>query len=257
MMKRILVITAALLITTTPAFSQAVAPQATRQLLQRIAQTHLGSVVVKDILAIGEGITPSGKRHPVRFYAQGSKTLRIEHGTGSAQSVSVFSNGSAWESRSGKTQDLPGHVAEQRVRVFPFLDLLSEWNNPDLEVVKSETTTIGNVLAYHIQLRVKDSKRLRPFGRPLDDEADFYINTQTLLIMRSVRMLRAVNDMDFRIPSVMDFADYRNVNGIAIPFRITTTLGTPTTGIHTSTTQLQSVQFNAGVSPALFERGQR
>jgi hypothetical protein len=90
----------------------------------------------------------------------------------------------------------------------------------------------------------------------LDEEADFYIDAETLRVTRSIQYLRSIEDMDFRIPSILDFSDYRSVNGVQVPFRIATTTGSAGTGIQRSTTVLQSVFINRGVSPALFQKGQ-
>jgi hypothetical protein len=227
----------------------------TQQLLRRSLQAHLGSVVLIDMEVMAERTDLSG-REPMRLYIKGSKSLRSEKGQGLTQTINTFSEGLGWTTREGKTESTPDHAVPQRIRMFPFFDLITEVENPRLEMEYRGLVLIDGVAAHQVHLRLPDEKRSkRIFGRAVDEEADFFIHPQTFLVIATTNYVLALNDMDFRARYHRTFTDYRNVAGVLAPFRITTAIGTSATGVHTSTLEIQTVLINRGVSPALFERG--
>jgi photosynthetic reaction center cytochrome c subunit len=64
-----------------------------------------------------------------------------------------------------------------------------------------------------------------------------------------VRMVRYAETPLGRNPTQMDYADYRDVDGVQIPFRVTTSQPG-----NTSTIQLETVQQNAPIDPAQFTK---
>ena len=64
-----------------------------------------------------------------------------------------------------------------------------------------------------------------------------------------VRLVRFVDTAVGRVPMQIDYADYREVSGVKMPFRWTATW---TDG--QSTTQLTEVQPNVQIDPAKFAR---
>jgi hypothetical protein len=227
-----------------------------REFLLQVLQAHVGTTVVTDIEATSNRTGSDGRRRTTKYLLQGSKNMRVEHGEGSEQSVSVHTDTEAWQTRQGKVVSIPEHAASPRNRLFPFLDLIAEFRNPNLEIVSKGMTSIDARETYHVQLRLKDTKPNRIFGIALDEEVDFYIDAQTLLIVRSERFLRSIDDMTFRVPLVSEFSDYRRVNGVAVPFRIVTITGNRSIGMYQSAIQMERVIINPGISPMLFVRGQ-
>jgi len=74
---------------------------------------------------------------------------------------------------------------------------------------------------------------------------NFYFDESGLL----VRLVRFVDTAVGRVPTQIDYADYREVSGVRIPFRWTATW---TDG--QSTTQLTEVQANVPIDSAKFAR---
>ena len=64
-----------------------------------------------------------------------------------------------------------------------------------------------------------------------------------------VRMVRYAETPLGRNPTQIDYADYRDVDGVQIPFRVTTSQPG-----NTSTIQLETVQQNAPIDPAQFTK---
>jgi photosynthetic reaction center cytochrome c subunit len=73
-----------------------------------------------------------------------------------------------------------------------------------------------------------------------------YFDEQSGLL---VRMVRYAETPLGRNPTQIDYADYRDVDGVQIPFRITTSQPG-----NTSTIQLETVHQNAPIDPALFTK---
>ncbi len=74
---------------------------------------------------------------------------------------------------------------------------------------------------------------------------NFYFDESGLLI----RVLRFTATVVGRVPTQIDFADYRDVGGVRIPFRITTTW---TDG--QSIVDLTDVRLNQPIDPGRFRR---
>jgi len=64
-----------------------------------------------------------------------------------------------------------------------------------------------------------------------------------------VRLVRFVDTAVGRVPTQIDYADYRDINGIKVPFRWTATW---TDG--QSTTQLSEMQVNVPIDAARFRK---
>ena len=80
---------------------------------------------------------------------------------------------------------------------------------------------------------------------PRQPPVNLYFDESGLL----VRLVRFADTAVGRVPTQIDYADYREVSGVKMPFRWTTTW---TDG--QSTTQLSDVQPNVQIEPAKFAR---
>src|SRR5207248_6385323 len=109
------------------------------------------------------------------------------------------------------------------------------------------------VPAYKVSIRTRDAHPEKRFlKRPLEEAVDFFIDTTSFLILRSERLRPTEENMDFLIPSVLEFSDYRTVNGITVPFRIVNTMGRLDIGVSQSTTVFTTVTINSGIPDSLF-----
>lgn len=227
--------------------------QSTRAVLQQSLLRHARTPVT-DITATGS-ITVNGVTRSTTVYVKGSDQIRIENGTGSERNVVIFARGQGWVGTNPAlaVKPLTDHGSAKRPTQFPFLDLISELNNPNVQITDQGMKTLGERSVYHITIYLGDPKaQERTLKRPLDDQADFYIDAETFLVVRSERLLRTEEDMNMRVPSIMEFSDYRSVNGFLVPFKIVSTSGNSRMGMSQSITQFTTVRINEGVSDALF-----
>lgn len=221
------------------------------EIVQRALQAH-GASAVNDITAVGT-TTWNAETRPTVVYAKRDGSFRIETGPTSSRNIVVFSKGLAWSGVGELNKRMSDHVSVRRPEQFPFFDLLSEAGNPNAEISYNGLKSIGSAIVHHITMTIPDRyTRERSLRRALDERADFYIDAQTFLVVRSARFLLTEEAMDLRVPSMMDFSDYRNVNGVQIPFRIVNASGTPEMGLHSSTVAFTSVIINSNVADSLF-----
>jgi len=110
----------------------------------------------------------------------------------------------------------------------------------------------GTVLHFAVHFTDPVPSQKRFLQRALNEDVDFFVDARTNLIVRSQRLQMANDSMDFRMPSILDFSDYRQINGMMIPFRIVNTIGNRNAGIRQITIVLQSVLINQGIPDSAF-----
>ena len=141
----------------------------------------------------------------------------------------------------------------RRPEIIPFLDLLSEIDNPLIDVSSVQPVAVGAQTLQRLVLTLRDrQKDRRELRRSLDEQTAFYLDPTTFLIVRSERIVTAANNMDSRFLSTTDFSDYRTVQGFAIPYRIVQSLGSAPTPLQQSTITVASVAFNQGIPDTNF-----
>ena len=146
------------------------------------------------------------------------------------------------------------HAAMRRPIELPFFDLIAEVGNPRLISNFVGPEIIGGRTANHFLLRLPDATPDKRFlRRPLNEEVEFFADAATGLIVRSRRMQAADNDVDFRVPSIFDFSDYRQVGSVKMPFRIVNTIGNESSGISLVTIVIESVLVNQGLADSVFQ----
>jgi hypothetical protein len=222
-------------------------------MLRQILRSHVGpGTLPSDFVLQGQIIDRSGT-HSLRMQVKGKHQIRYEQTQGTRTTVSIFNAGAAWSGPAGVLKPLMEHASVRRPMELPFLDLISEIGDPRLKVRYVGTESLASRTVLHFVLRYVDTAGQKRFlNRALDEEVEFFADATTGLIVRSQRMQAANDSMDFRVPSVLDFSDYRQVHSLMIPFRIVNTVGTPSSGIHQSTAVIQSVLINQGITDSVF-----
>jgi hypothetical protein len=114
---------------------------------------------------------------------------------------------------------------------------------------------LGTEMVSGKAVQVIHTQRTFPFGRDRfgmlaqSSHIDFYIDA-AMNIVRARNMIPADHDPKRLHPHDIDFADYRRVGGILVPFALTE-FGD---GRRTFSIQLESAQFNAGVEDLSVEK---
>jgi hypothetical protein len=226
--------------------------------LRTALQAHIGTgKLPADVIGTGKLTRGSQPAEQFKFFLKGSQFARYEYGDGRSRSVSIYKGGSGSRVSQDALKYIERHAALKRPMLIPFMDLLSEVENVGntaLEISYRGAVTLETAKAHHVRVTLKDpAPQIRLFGRAQDEVVDFYIDTGTFLVLRSVRYDSAENNMEVSVPSIVDFSDYRIVGGMQIPFRIINTVGSSYLSVTQSTLILETVTFNQGVADSLFD----
>ena len=188
------------------------------------------------------GFDTLGDAVPVDIYAKSpnQRTTVVHLGSGAADNVRVFDGRNAWNTSTGTLMPIP---------VVPLT--AGELEGAKLEAALSFPGQITQLL--------KDWRTGFPTtvidGQPVDvvqgtqadnTPAKFYFDRETGLL---VRLVRYTNTRLGFNPTQIDYADYRTVAGVKMPFKVTTTW---TDG--RSIIELSELRANAPVDAARFAR---
>ena len=228
--------------------------QAPRELADLTLRRALGtSNPPSDAVITGERRPTNGPVTPFRMVIRGNRKVRYEIGTGNQMQVSIFNNGAAWRGVGNRFEAVESFGVLHRPAILPFADALSEPIGPTMILYEFAPRPVGTVTARHLRVRHLDPTPERRFQRePLDEQVDLFIDPSTLLVMRTERVVISDSNYYFRVPVAFDYSDYRNVEGIAVPFRIIERVGTPQMGLRETTLILQTVRFNQAVPDSAF-----
>ena len=231
--------------------AQTMSPEA---MVGQILATHIGpSGLPSDFLIQGQVTDAIGTRS-LRMQVKGKDKIRYEQTQSGQTLVSIFNAGTAWAGATTGLKPLMEHASARRPIELPFLDVIGELGNPYWKVryIGEEAAGGGTVLHFAVHFTDPVPSQKRFLRRALNEDVDFFVDARTNLIVRSQRLQMANDSMDFRVPSLLDFSDYRQVNGMMIPFRIVNTIGNRNAGIRQITMVLQSVLINQGIPDSAF-----
>ncbi len=227
--------------------SPALSGQSATGLLQqfRTANARLG--LPKDVTLTGTVRDHTGKTQSVEILIKGKDKMRFTAGAGKEQRITIYNRNEGWIVVDKKIQALQEHSSVRRPTIIPALDLLVEMDSPKLIANDQGFKSIGPQSVRHVMLSLPDPASKRSFGRKLDENLDVYFDPATMLVVRTQRLRRAEENMDYQVPSIMEFSDYRMVENVAVPFRIVNTIGNSQ-----STLTLISVVFNRNLQNSVF-----
>jgi hypothetical protein len=235
----------------TTGFAQTEPPE---KMIRQILATHMGPNALPADFVIQAQATDASGPHSLRIEVKGKNQIRLEATQGTNSSISIYNAGEAWTGTTGNLKSLMAFASQRRPMELPFLDLVSDVGDPHWSVRYIGPETLGTEAVLHFTVHFADpvpiEKRL--FHRPLHEDAEFFVDAKTNLIVRSQRLQPANDSMDFRVPFVMDFSDYRPVNGMMIPFHIVNTIGNRDVGLRQVTFAIQSVLINQGIPDSAF-----
>ena len=198
-----------------------------------------------------QGYDDPGK-NPVEIYAQApGQFFQVAHGY-NGDSTWVDDGRSAWIAQSERDApapllaltagDLDGSHLEAEL-YFParIKQLLTNWRVGPL------ITGVTSILSEDIGVGVDDRElRVVQGSTAAGNNVKLYFDQDSGLLVRVVRYTTLPVGM---IPTEIDFADYRDVSGIKVPFRVTKTWVDGR-----SITELSSIQLNVPIPASKFAR---
>ncbi len=199
---------------------------------------------VRDVTLTGTVTDANGRQRTLRAFVKGKDKMRYETGDGADRVITILNQGVGWTITVSATRVMSEHVAAQRPIFLPFLDLLGEVVNPSLQV--------RNVAINRLDLHLPDPAQQRHLkGYPLDQDVTYEIDPATLLVLRATTTVPTEGHQGIRTPTTIEFADYRTVGLIRVPFRFTRWTGIAG-GISQSVVVWQTVTLNQNLPDTLF-----
>src|ERR1051326_9256871 len=188
-------------------------------MIRQTLNTHIGPNGLPSDFVIQGQVTDRSGTQSLRMTVKGKNQIRYELTQGKRTNVTIYNAGTACAGPSTSLKPLMEHAAVHRPFEIPFLDVIINVGNPYWNVRYIGSEALGSQTVLHFAVHYRDSvpPQQRFLNRPLNEDAEFFVDAQTSLIVRSQRMQVANDSMDFHVPSILDFSDYRQVSGLMIP----------------------------------------
>ena len=173
------------------------------------------------------------------------RQFRYDNPAADGRSVLVSGKGGPVVTVAGKSSKLFAHMTDTS---FPphlaGLVLLQRFQNPN-----SSFQFVGNeTLAGRPVIHIRSTLLEDAYSAAISTQ-DWYFDTSSLFPLRIEYRLPASGNALLTIPATVDLADYRNMNGIVIPFQISFSAGGQLGGV----AKLSSINLNVSINPADFD----
>ena len=199
-----------------------------------------------DLAMAGQFTDAAGTAQPIKILIKG-RNMRYDTGGETNKQTTIFRDGEVWSVTAAGARKLGAETMVRRPSVIPILDLVREVRTAGVEISAAQSMKLGEMLVQRVEIT-------QPGTGPADHEKlSVYVETTTKLIVRTERFRRAVDNPQLRMPSVLDFSDYRASGGLMIPFKIVNTMGTERTGYSQSVLTLSGVTIDEGIADAMFD----
>jgi hypothetical protein len=222
-----------LLLLTTSAFAQQSvisSPQAAA-LAASALNALTGGTQVSDVTLNGTGTRTAGSDVESGNFTlkalgpnQSRSDLVVSGGTRSE--VFNLSNGTPqgfWSGIDGTNHPIPNHnCIAGLVWFFPALSVLSQASNPNYAISYVGPESRNGTAVQHIRFTAQSSALPAASSQMIAQlsSSDVYLDSSSDLLVALVFNTHPDNDLLTDIPVEVDFSNYQNVRGVAIPFRV-------------------------------------
>lgn len=135
-----------------------------------------------------------------------------------SQSGAVFKKGSdAAFSAAPRAASIAG------ARHIPALSVLRQYPDPSFQIIYIGVEPLGHATCHHIQMQRRWSTD--NLGHDWERPVDVYIDVTTNLLTRLAYSAHPPLHPEINSHILVDYADYRSVSGLMIPFAMTETIG--------------------------------
>jgi len=220
------------------------------------AETHLaeslrrhGGNKLNEVLTIRLAGTRKTKTtlEPVVISATMEGSSRIDYGKNAEHSVVTTARG-RYDVTKGEKKSRPGHSGiYAQLDIFSVLGIRNTYGSGDNRGVVGNRELKGNPT---VLIHAGKDRQKTFYDRIVKDEADIELDAQTGLLAAVHRVQSADDSLDVQFLTTYTFSDYRNVNGIVLPFLIERYRNT----ILRETLTVESYDINPIFDRDLFER---
>lgn len=130
---------------------------------------------------------------------------------------------------------------------LPLFSALADWSNPQVILEYVGLEQAGSTSVHHVRMQRRFSQNLG-LGT-YDEPCDFYIEAQSLLLIKLTYVQRAPSDLSVTIPVEIDYANYQLTAGIMVPMSVTYVVN----GTDVNPQVVTSFAVNQGTQPTDFQ----
>jgi hypothetical protein len=186
---------------------------------------------------------------PLALKSLGHDKTRWDLDSGRETTLLRARNGTAV--RGGEVTPLaPWQVKYSRPEHFPALLCSTDLRRENMEIAYMGLEAVGEVPAHHLRISAApqgNSKRADEI-EAIISEYHLYLDTQSLVLLRTKRFVFSPEAIENRSDFETLYADYRRVDGVLMPFRITNFIA----GEKLWDITFRTIQLNSGVSDSDF-----
>jgi hypothetical protein len=208
-----------------------------------------GGMELNEVLRVQmTGTATVGKTsQPITISASLDGSSRTDYGNPATRSIVTTSSGT-YEIRDGKTVSRPAHaMLYEQFDALSILGLRTKYaSGADRGLMGNGS--VGGRETLRVHAGTDDRKMF--YGRRVQDELDAEFDTATGLLAAVHRQGFADDSFDVSFTTSYAFSEYREVQGLMLPFRIDRYLN----GKLKETITVSSYTINPALSPSLFER---
>jgi hypothetical protein len=222
------------------------------QALTLIAQSlsTMGALASPTRMTTAQGVAtyPDGTTKAVSMETIGNNCIR--HDLGTNEFTFVSNAGSGFLVLNGKRSKLPYWVtAYQRPEHLPALSLISDNQNPSLQVQYVGLENINGSPAHHLRLSMLPTDATPAVFEDLISEFHVWIDQATLLVVKSRHFDFSPEAIQNRTPVDILYSEYRQQDGALVPFHLTRYVA----GQKQCDIELSSISLSAAVSASDFQ----
>lgn len=177
-----------------------------------------------DIMAQGYmRINGSDSAISIVVKTRGLRAFRLETGSGGTADVSIVAGGRGWQYQQGTKKSLPSHaVAYFRPDHLPGLICGSALNDHGLRITYLGPDTVDLKPVFHLKLDAMPHGKDEQVNKAesLISEYHLFIDQQSFLVLKTAKYVFSPHAIENRSLWETLYSDYRNVNGMVIPFKI-------------------------------------
>jgi hypothetical protein len=232
--------------------SPATLPQRDPQALALLSQSlmAMGPLASPNRMTIAQGtITyPNGDQKPITMKTSGTNRLRHDVGSGEFTFISTSLGG--FLILKGAKHNLQFWVTQyKRPEHLPALSLMSDYENPLLQVKYLGLEPVNGSLAHHIRLSMLPADNTPPEIEDLLSEFHVYIDQASLLVVRTRSFNFSPEAIQNRSPVDTFYSDYRTQDGAQVPWHLVRYVDTQ----KDSEIAFTSISLNAAVPDSDFQ----
>jgi hypothetical protein len=162
-----------------------------------------------------------GRKGSVTLKSTGPKDLESTVSVEGDILVFKVSDGQGFTSRNGKRSELPAHIAtSQGPEFLPAFSRLALANSADINLKYVATEELDGHKVHHLRLTNLGADSKQQALEDASSEFHAFIDLETNLVVKTNTYLLSPDTETNRALVETYYSDYRQVNGVAVPFKI-------------------------------------